>query len=74
MSCTVKQKKLILRLPGSRCEPVQAENFARDALNALKFCKEYAECAESWISVAECAEYKYFKYLSAHFCIILAYF
>ena len=32
--------------PESRCERVSAEDFVRDALNALKFCKEYAECAE----------------------------
>ena len=32
------------------------ENFARDATNALKFYEEYAECVESLVLVAGCAE------------------
>ena len=42
--------------PGSKCERLKAENFARNALKALKFCQDYAECAESLVLSNEYAE------------------
>ena len=56
----------------------QQKNFVRDALNALKFCKEYAEWTKSLIFVAEYAEYQFsstyqrisYK-ISAHFSALL---
>ena len=45
-----------MSMPGSRCERVQAEKFGRDALNALKFCMEYAEF-NTFLT-----EFQYFSY------------